>query len=88
MSICSTGLGDDQPLVVRPKQARRLLSVGEEKLYQLINAGELESFREGVARKITVRSIHAYIERQLERSKAAADRRDDSRKSRRSEAAP
>ncbi len=71
MSICNTDLGDDLPLLVRPKQALRLLSIGETRLYEMINAGELESFRDGGARKITTRSIHAYIERQLDRTRAA-----------------
>ena len=64
-------LGDNEPLVVRPKVACRLLSVGETRLYEMIANGEIESFRDGGARKITTRSIHAYIERQLERSKAS-----------------
>ena len=33
--------------------------------YELINAGELESFKDGKSRKITVNSIEAYIERHL-----------------------
>jgi excisionase family DNA binding protein len=69
MSIHSTG--EDEPLVVRPKGACRLLSVGETRLYEMIARGDLQSFRDGGARKITTRSIHAYIERQIERSKAA-----------------
>ena len=71
MSLHTTELGDDEPLVVRPKVACRLLSVGETQLYELINSEELESFRDGASRKITTRSIHAYVERQLARSKAA-----------------
>jgi excisionase family DNA binding protein len=34
-------------------------------VYQLIKAGELESYLEGRMRRITVDSIRAYIERQL-----------------------
>jgi excisionase family DNA binding protein len=62
---------DDEPLVVRPKKAAWLLSVGETRLYEMIAKGELESFRDGGARKITTRSIRDWIERQLERAKAA-----------------
>ena len=40
-------------------------------LYQLINAGELETYREGKARKITIRSLEALIERRLAAAKAA-----------------
>ena len=45
-------------LVVRPREARRMLAdCGNERLYQLLNAGELESFADGRARLITVVSI-------------------------------
>jgi excisionase family DNA binding protein len=67
MSIHSTGLGDDQRLVVRPKIACHLLSVGTTRVYELLNAGELESFRDGSSRLITARSIRAYVERMLDR---------------------
>jgi excisionase family DNA binding protein len=48
------------------------LKIGREKLYQLLNAGELESYREGGSRKILWRSIEAYVERRL---KQEAERR-------------
>jgi hypothetical protein len=53
------------PLLVRPKEARRLLSCGNERLYQLLNSGALESFPDGRARYITVASIQVYIARRL-----------------------
>jgi hypothetical protein len=59
-----------EPLVVRRGAAMRMLSVGETKLDELIKNEVLDSFRDGGARKITVRSIHAYIERHIGRSKA------------------
>jgi len=65
-----TGLGGDEPLVVSPKGAARLLSLGVTKIYELIAAQQLESYRDGAARKITVRSIKAYVERQLEHARA------------------
>jgi excisionase family DNA binding protein len=65
MSIHSTGLADDEPLVVRPKVACRLLSVGETQLYELIASKELESYKDGAARKITMHSIRARVEKQL-----------------------
>jgi excisionase family DNA binding protein len=52
-------------LVVKPREACRLLACGRTRLYQLITAREIDSFADGGARKITVASIHAYIERQL-----------------------
>ena len=54
-----------QPLVVRPRVAWRLLDCGNAYGYRLIAAGELESYRDGRARKITVKSIHRYIKRRL-----------------------
>jgi excisionase family DNA binding protein len=57
-----------RPLAVPPRLACQLLSVGLTRLYELLNAGELESFHIGRARRITLASIHAYIE--LNRSAA------------------
>jgi excisionase family DNA binding protein len=59
---------DDEPLVVPPKVACRLLSVGETRLYELIADGELESFKDGVSRRITMASIKARVARKLEQS--------------------
>jgi excisionase family DNA binding protein len=69
MSIHSTGLGDDEVLVVRPKTACQMLAIGVTRLYELVAHGELESYKDGGARKITTRSIRGYVERQLERSR-------------------
>jgi excisionase family DNA binding protein len=57
--------GDIEPLVVRPRVAWRLLDCGNAYGYRLIADGELESYRDGRARKITVASIRRYIKRQL-----------------------
>ena len=66
MSIHSTGRSkESEALVVKPTRACQLLSCGRTRLYGLIAAKELDSFLDGGARKITVASIHAYIERQL-----------------------
>ena len=53
-------------LLVRPRQACTMLSVGLTRCYELMNTGELQSFKDGKARKITVSSIKAYIDRRLE----------------------
>ena len=57
-----------EPLVVRPNEAMRLLSCRRNFLYDLINTGELESYRVGRIRMITVRGIHALIERKVRES--------------------
>ena len=54
-----------EALVVKPARACQMLSCGRTRLYQLIAAKELDSFLDGGARKITIASIHRYIERQL-----------------------
>jgi len=64
-----TYLGDTvravEPLLVRPRIAWRLLGCGNTHGYELLNKGELESFRDGRSRNITVASIHRYIARRL-----------------------
>jgi excisionase family DNA binding protein len=54
-----------KPMAVPPRRACELLSVGLTRLYAMLNAGELESFRIGRARRITTASIRAYVDRQL-----------------------
>ena len=49
-----------------------MLGCGNTRGYELLAAGELESFLDGRARKITVASIHAYVARQLADAGAAA----------------
>jgi excisionase family DNA binding protein len=79
MSIHSIGLSDDEPLTpggtgplaVPPKTACVMLGVGQTRLYELIEAGELESYKEGKARRITTRSIYARVKRLVEQEKAA-----------------
>jgi hypothetical protein len=54
------------PVVVAPSQACVLLNMGMTRCYELMNSGALESFKDGKSRKITVRSIEAYVQRRLE----------------------
>jgi hypothetical protein len=69
MSIQSPGLSKDGPLVVSPRHARDLLDMGNTRLYELLAAGELDSFLDGRSRKITIESIHRYISRRLAASR-------------------
>jgi hypothetical protein len=57
------------PLVVSPKIAQQMLSCGNTSFYTEI-LPHLESFKRGKARKITVRSIEAYIDKELAEAKA------------------
>lgn len=55
-----------RPLVASVNECMHFLKIGRAKLYELINAGELESYREGCLRKILWRSVETYIERRLQ----------------------
>jgi hypothetical protein len=67
MSIHSTGLSDWEgaPLVVKPKIAWQMLACSNTRGYELLAAGELQSFKDGRSRKITADSIRRYIARRL-----------------------
>ena len=60
-----------EPLALPPKDAFAAIGVGVTKGYELINSGDLESFKIGRATRITTASIRAYVARQLEQSQAA-----------------
>ena len=59
------------PLVVSPRQAMQLLNCGKTRLFELLAAGELESYLDGKSRKITFESINARHRRKLRENKAA-----------------
>jgi hypothetical protein len=75
MSKLITGPGETGPVVVKPKIAWKMLSCSNTRGYELLAAGELESFRDGRSRKITVASIHQYILRQLSCSEPGKNRK-------------
>lgn len=56
---------DVEPLVVKPKVAWQMLGCGNTRGYELLAAGELESYKDGRSRKITVASIKAFVARQV-----------------------
>jgi excisionase family DNA binding protein len=68
-------LGPTGSLVASPNEVMNYLGVGRAKLYELLNANELESFVSGSSRKILWPSIHAYVKRRLEAEAAAPRRR-------------
>jgi hypothetical protein len=71
MSIPSTGLGDDERLVVSPRRARHMLDCGNTRLYELLKNKELESYVDGRSRRIVVASIHRLIARRLAETQRA-----------------
>jgi excisionase family DNA binding protein len=60
------------PLAVPPLEAARLLSCGLGHVYGLMDHGELESFSSGRARRVTTKSIEAYVARQLAKADTKA----------------
>jgi hypothetical protein len=65
---------DLEPLLVRPRQAMKLLGCGADRLWALIKLGEIESFLDGTARRISLGSIKAYVARQLAAPPTSRDR--------------
>jgi excisionase family DNA binding protein len=63
--VTGRAVSDVEPLMVSPRQACRLLSIGNTRLYELIAAGEIESYRDGRSRRITLASIRTRIARLL-----------------------
>jgi putative DNA primase/helicase len=70
-----SGVADHQfePLAVSPRQACLLLGIGNTRLYQLIGNGELETYRDGRARRITLESIRRRVARLLAAAGATGD---------------
>jgi excisionase family DNA binding protein len=64
-------LHDVEPLVVSPRLAWHLLGCGNTHGYELLDAGELESYLDGRSRRITMRSIKDYIARRIAASRSA-----------------
>ena len=68
MSQLSTGLSHQEKhtaLAVPPREAARMLSLSLSRVYELLRNGELESYQDGRARRITVTSIYALLARRL-----------------------
>jgi excisionase family DNA binding protein len=72
VSIYSTGASKIGPLVVKPREACRMLACGMTRLYELIANGEVDSYRDGRSRKITVASIERRIARLLAAAQAVS----------------
>jgi hypothetical protein len=61
------------PLAVKPKIAWKMLACGNTCGYELLAAGKLDSFLDGRSRKITVDSIHRYIQGHLREVRRQTD---------------
>ena len=60
------GIDHDEAFVVNPRRACQLLAIGRTRLYELLAAGELVTYKEGRSRKITAASIKARIARKID----------------------
>lgn len=52
-----------EPIGISPQHAKNVIGCGTTKLYELINSGELETYMIGRARRVTMASIKALVER-------------------------
>jgi len=82
MSIPSTGLSNDERIVVSPRRARHMLDFGNTRLYELLKNQELDSYLDGRSRKILVVSINRYIARRLAAEREATAPQPRSRRGR------
>jgi excisionase family DNA binding protein len=64
---------ETKPIGLPPKAAWKKLGCSNAKGYELLAAGELNSYTIGRARRITLESIDRYVARHLSRSTAASD---------------
>lgn len=62
----------ERPRVETPSQVIKSLRISSRTLWKLLKSGELESYFEGRGRKITTRSIDAFIERRIAEAKKRA----------------
>jgi excisionase family DNA binding protein len=60
---------DEHALVTSVNGASVILNKAKDGIYALIHAGELESYLDGRARRITMASIKRYVDRKLAASK-------------------
>src|SRR5262249_47493842 len=65
MAMSDASIAPPEPIAVAPREACRLLAIGNTRLYELIAAGELESYRDGRSRRMTMRSIRRRVEHLL-----------------------
>ena len=51
-----------EPIFITPEQAAEALALSRWRIYDLLNAGAIESRYDGRKRKVSVKSIRAYAE--------------------------
>ena len=66
------GAPDLRPLLVSPSQACKLLGISMSGLYNLLNSGNLEFFRVGGSRRITLASIEKFVAERVAKGRCPA----------------
>jgi excisionase family DNA binding protein len=61
----SSNLDEVVVLCVPFKQGCQIIGVGPTRGYELVNSGEIKSYRDGKSRKLVFASLKAYVERQI-----------------------
>ena len=64
VSLIEDQASEDERLLLRIPQVQFVLSVGRSTVYDLINAGELETVHMGRAVRVTMDSVKAWFNRQ------------------------
>jgi excisionase family DNA binding protein len=58
-------------LLLKPEAAAQALNVGRSKIYQLMEAGEIESVKIGRSRRISVKALEAFTEKLTQETRGA-----------------
>lgn len=77
LAVALVGLGDAAAIAsvviaLSPADAAKALGCSRSKFYELLNAGEIPSFKIGTTRKIAVADLEAYVERAKAAEREAA----------------
>jgi excisionase family DNA binding protein len=64
----------DERLAVGPNEAAKLLGVGRDRVFFLLNTGQIPSFKLGARRLIPVSALREFVERAVEPIPAGARR--------------
>jgi excisionase family DNA binding protein len=58
-------------LLLKPEAAAQALNIGRSKIYQLMEAGEIESVKIGRSRRISVKALEAFTEKLTRETRGA-----------------
>jgi excisionase family DNA binding protein len=58
-------------LLLKPEAAAQALNIGRSKIYQLMEAGEIDSVKIGRSRRISVKALEAFTEKLTRETRGA-----------------